>query len=226
MTYDEEGSRRFSDFCKNVIRPLMNRMGNRKACERMIEELRIERDPTFRYELQSFLVTVLFSLRTDEGNERAMQWARHHVVEFEDEPFAWSHLGFTLVWGPHNREPTADEIAEGLDHYQTAVDKARTRDECVRFVLFDVIRAYMHLKDYVAVEHRMREVLDDLPNTRRSDMPAVERDWVERIPDGAVDPQLLELWDTLSRASYRRWRRLGEERLTVPTLAELEAEPA
>lgn len=225
MTYDERGWERFHEFYSNVLRPLMKRMGHRAVCDRMIEEMKVERNPTFRMDMQAFLVTELLALRTEEGNAEAFHWARHHVVEFEDEPFAWTHLGFTLVSGPHDRAPTPEEIAEGLQHYQTAVDKARARDEWVRFVLFDVIRALMKVEDYVGVEHRMREVLDDLTNKRLSDIPAVEREWVKRIPEGAVDPLLLERWDQLSKASYRRWRRLGEERLSVPTLADLEAEP-
>lgn len=219
---DEEQQQFLNTYFDDIVAPLVKQRRFDDLCDRLFELLADVTSAEIRYQLRADLSGYLrLAGKEEEGFRQALELAD----EFKDWPRAWMHLGAWYFYTPHPGHPTPEEQQKALAHYETALAVAYEHDEWVRFVLYDICRVLTAMEDYPALESRMREIINDLANARRTDMPAVERDWTERIPEGAIDPVFRERYVALSKASYRRWRRLGEDRLTVPTLADLEAEP-
>lgn len=123
----------------------------------------------------------------------AIRWVERICEEFNDSPFACCRMG---AWyrEPRRTTPANNKIAFG--HYETALGHARAADQWVRYVLFDMCRLLADMKSWSGLDACMREIISDLEMKREHDTLFLEDDWLQSIPEGAIDASLV--------AQYRR----------------------
>lgn len=208
----EDWERRYEE----ETRPLWTEKRFGELCEHIAAMLEDETDPDNRFTLMSDLATYL-GFAGDADAE--LRWLHVLTTEFADEPMAWTRLaGF---YSPVPGQPDAEAMATALGHYRTALEKARQRGEFVRYVLADMCRLLVKQGAYEALAEHMRMLLDDHREPRQWDTPQFEADWVKRIPEGAVDPELIAAFERYEALDARRRAQPGDEP-HAPTLDELD----
>lgn len=222
MTESPEIQNKIRKFEEDVLHPLIREERYDELCEQITQRLSEETDPDFRYELKSDLITVLHLL--DGAESRCIRAGESLVEEFPDHPLAWLQLAKMYFYVPKGQERTPEGTSKAFQYFDKALYVARERDEWVRYVLFDLCRAFASMTQYDELELVMREIMEDLAHTRRLDIPKLEGDWLRRIPRGSLDGDLIERYIDLCHRSAKRWQELGDTAVTIPTLADLDRE--
>lgn len=207
---------RYIKYRDEVIVPLMEQRRFREICDLLIAKLDVETDPEFRFELFSLLIVHLSQIDDEAG---CKHWARVLTEEFDHKPYAWTTMARSGVGSP-KRHNTREEDLEALRYYEIALDRAYKSNQWVRDVLFYICRHLCHLKDYEQHEFYMRRIIDDLDKARELDIPFLEDDWLERVPEGKMDEDLRRTYQAYVVADKSRCREASE--LSVPTRKQLD----
>lgn len=193
-------------FQDNVVRPMLGERRYFELCDVIEAKLEAERDEDFRFMLIGELVLYLQLAGDDRSS---LDWAVRRCQEFDASPIAWSALGSWHFYSMHPGHPTQDEMLTALKNYNIALRRARSANEWVRYVLFNICRVLADLEEYTKLEATMREILDDLETERENDSPRLEGEWLNRVPEDALDASLLERYKLLEQADAARMKRLG-----------------
>ena len=132
----------------------------------------------------------------------AFHWAERLCEEFNDSPFAWCRMG---AWyrAPRRETPANNRVAFG--HYETGLGHAPAADQWVRYVLFDMCRLLANMENWSGLEACMREINSDLAVERELDALFLEDDWLQGIPEGAIDVSLVaQYWRLVAAPPNRR----------------------
>lgn len=198
--------------------PLAGQGRFRELSEIIESQLETERDPEFRYELMSNLVHFLdLAGQYDES----LQWAQALCVEFGESPFAWSVHAWRYIHKAYRGEASEEELEKAYRLCETGLERARAKNEFVRFVLFDMCRVLAFMKNYERLEKTMREILKDLETFRKYDSPRIEAEWLKSVPTDKLDVTLVERFKRLEKADVERTQPLWPE-IQPATLDELE----
>ena len=213
----QDAQEKYQKYQDEILAPLMRQRRYHDVCDLIVEKLKIETDPEFRYELISILLIHLTQINDGAGRKH---WVQILTKEFDHYPFDWTTMA-TMGVGAPTRQNTRDEDLEALGYYRIALDRARKCDQWVRYVLFDICRHLCRMEDYEQHEAYMREIMEDLENAREFDIPFLEDDWLKRVPEGKMDEDLRRTYQALVVADKARRRAAGIEE-GPPTRAELE----
>jgi hypothetical protein len=141
---------------------------------------------------RGMLYTLLAQEYARAGREREeIETMRASAREFKEEPVPWVALASRLSFDQSSR-------AEARKLAEHALELATTSDRFVRYALGTRARIGVQLADYRLVEDSIRRLVADSRATREEDV-GPEFDFVESLPDGAVDPQLIERYRSLYR---------------------------
>lgn len=214
MSGDFDPEERIEALRKNILEPLRKENRLTELSDRVEVVLEGELNPRVRFELISEMASALRLFDEVLSHD----WIARLTAEFDEDPFAWCQFA---NWHFMPEQSTKDELQTVLNHYGTALERARAKNEFIRYVLFDICRILREAQDFAGLEERMREILQDLEIRREVDCPFVEADWLNGITDGAVDPDLAERFRRLEAADKERFKQLGYE-IRPATLDELE----
>lgn len=151
----------------------------------------------------------------------SLAWATRLCEEFDREPFAWARMASWYRFGVPGEPVPPEDMEKAVDCYLIALQRARAANEWVRDMLGDICRLPMDMEDYPRLEVTMQEILEDVRNRRRYDFPKFEGEWLKRIPEGAIDPDLLARFWRFVMADWMRRRRTGFT-LRSPMLRDLD----
>lgn len=152
--------------------------------------LATEQNPAIRFRVMSE-ISVFLDVSGHE--DVAFDWTERLCGEFEDSPFAWCRMA---AWYREPRRTTPANNRAAYGYYEKALGHARAADQWVRYVLFDMCRLLANMENWSGLEARMREIISDLEMKREHDALFLEDDWLQGIPEGAIDVSFV--------AQYRR----------------------
>jgi len=213
----EDGHEKFRQISEKVISPLYRQKRFSELRDRVIEILDSESDPDLRKSLMSELAVTFYR---PGWVDESRKWAHCRADEYPEDPHSWSYLAHWYLYSDPEKDGIENGQEIGLKNYKIALQKARESNEWVRSTLFDICRALTHIGDYKAVEKRMREILKDLEIKREIDVPFLECDWLEHIPEGKIDLELAEEFLTLNDKDKERIKKHGHKD-SPPTLDDL-----
>lgn len=208
-----------AEFEQSTVFPLAGEGRFRELSEIIEARLEAERDPDVRCGLMSHLVNFLGLAGLDD---ESLHWAHEICVEFDESPFAWGGLAGWYLYRSYSGKVNRAELQTALGHCETGLQRARAKDEFIRYILFDKCRILARLEDYQQLEETMREIIRDLEIERKIDSPRIEAEWLKWVPSGKVDSALVARFKRLEEADVERTKPLWPE-IRPATLDELES---
>jgi hypothetical protein len=181
---DQEAVERFFT---EAIMPLMRRNAWGEAVACLQGELERESGIGRRLLLMSHLSHALIVDRRDNDALAVI----HKMIELAPEdPLNWSRLAAWHFY-PHGfYDAGLEHLEPALRAIDTAVSKARPSGYLLRYCLNDRCRIAVAMKRYDLLEETMREILAIPPRRGVPDI-RIEDDFLQRVPEGAVDMRLL-----------------------------------
>jgi len=209
---------RINEYKESALFPLVRAGRYTELCDDIKERLRNEPDSEFRYQLMSELVKFSgLAGREEEG----FLWAERLCQEFDDSPFSWSVFAWTYLHRAYRGEASQEELEKALQLCETGLERARAKNEFVRFVLFDMCRVLVFMEDYVRLEKTIRDIVEDLETFREFDSPRIEAEWLQSVPESKLDTALVARFKRLEEADVERTQPLWPE-IRPATLDDLE----
>ncbi|WP_162913091.1 hypothetical protein [Rhodospirillaceae bacterium SYSU D60014] len=134
--------------------------------------------------LQDLEVLLLMDGREDE----ALAVIHEHIDLEPDNPLSW--CGLASWHHSLGKSPNAPALTSALEAIDTAVEKARRRRRWLRYCLNARCRIAVTMQRYDLLAESLRAILE-IP--LRANLPDIwlEDDFLRRLPDGAVEPDLL-----------------------------------
>jgi len=209
---------RLNEYQDTILFPMVRDKRFRELCDRILELLATEHDPDCRFALITDLTTFL---RYAGDDQESLRWAQSLTQEYADNPFAWTNLAGWYFYSPHPGSPSNKDRGRALEYFETALKIARQQNEFVRSVLFAICRVLTDMADYAALSEYMNEILLDMNIQREYDIPQFEADWLNRVPAGAIAPDLRETFIRLEAADSKR-RQSNRFSTMAPTRSDLE----
>ena len=182
---------RYDAFRKKLISPPRTREKVADACEKVAAYLESEQSEDVRKHIMSELKTLSFY---SQGRDISLGWAQRAIEEFPDDPLVRGALA-SWYW-IYRREgaQAKDDIEMALKYSDSAVDLARQQNGLwLRYLLFDRCRIAAEAGEIDVIEQAMAAVLETLPIDRKHpDIAYLEYDWLKRISDCALEPDLVD----------------------------------
>ncbi len=203
----EEDWRAWEAGIMRLIQPLVRERKFAQAIEELRRRLASESDVERR---ASILQTIL-PICTMAGRQDEVFAVHRELIALQpDEPINWCSLAHShMSIGPRGQ---VGESAgkEALAAIETAVEKARASGSWLWYCLCDRCRIALDLKRYDILEDSMRKILEDRPRPPDAQDYGPEDEFLKRIPEGAVDPALIERYR--AAVAGHRARRARERR--------------
>jgi len=152
----------------------------------------------------------------------SLKWTQRLTEEFNEDIFAWAALAHWYLFADPPVEGSKAHLKKALAICEKMLVMAKTKNEFVRYVHFDICRVLRALGSLEQLESRMLEILADLKHERTVDCLLIEVDWLRDIPEDAIDPNLVARFKRLAEADRKRAKLLWPEARPA-TLSELEA---
>ena len=115
--------------------------------------------------------------------------------EFSDDPVAWIGLAEHLIFGE-------EDYDRALTVSRIAIECARNAGRFVRDAYQNLARAARGIGDYDLLEDTLVSLLRIRTLSRRGDV-VPEDDFIKDLPEGAIDPKVLNRYSKLVKA-YRK----------------------
>ena len=186
LTDEEENGIRV--FWEQSVRPLTRSRNYGEAASLVRARVESEAKVAVRARLlQELDILLLMDGREDE----ALAVIHERIDLGPDDPLNWCALA---SWHHSlGKSPDAPALTSALEAIDTAVEKARRHRRWLRYCLNDRCRIAVTMQRYDLLAESLRAILD-IP--LRANLPDIwlEDDFLRRLPDGAVDPDLLEAY--------------------------------
>lgn len=192
---------RLREFERTVLRPL-ERAGRGKEMDEAARAFLAEiTDPEVR---KITMGTVSSWLHCCRAVEESWAWCERAVDEAPDDPIAQNRLATWFFYSPLS-DPEPEDLELALEFNAEAVRKARTSNTWRRNVLHDRCRIAVAAGRHDLVAEAMAEILE-VWNERTCipDIPMFEWDWLDKVPAGAIDPDLLGRYEAMVAEVLRR----------------------
>lgn len=202
-------------FYQDVIYPLV-RSGK---FQELFKELEKKLAEVTEKEIRCSLLGLLASFHATDG-DASESWRRQRqmVEEYPDDPLAQNGMS---KWHYYNSFPehNLEDLAQALDYSAVAVEKARTSNAWRRNVLHDRCRIATAAGRFDIVAEAMEEILEVWADPCEPDIPMFEWDWLDDLPSGALDADLMARFQGVVDGvlEYRRRRDAG-----IPVLLEID----
>jgi tetratricopeptide (TPR) repeat protein len=169
------------------VKPLMDSRSYSEAADMVRSFLRSEGVPSRRLLLLQHLIDCLSGAGAwDEG----LPVLREMIDLGPDDPLNWSRLSGWYFYTQGSYAADEETLRFALEAIDRAIAKARVRGEWLRQCLNDRCRIAVAMKRYDLLEETMREILAIPPRRGVPDI-RIEDDFLQRVPEGAVDARLL-----------------------------------
>jgi hypothetical protein len=107
----------------------------------------------------------------------------------------------------HDAALGADALQRALQAIETAIAKARLTGAFLRYCLNDRARIAVSMSRWDLVEETLREILSSTPRPAEVTDIRLEDDFLARVPEGAIDSEVLSRYrGALSAQEKRRAR--------------------
>jgi len=183
---DEEWDALLAEY-KRTIWPLVEVRRLAEAIDRLREWVETDN----RIGARSFLLHEISSFLMVSGRDDEALAVIHERIDFApDDPMNWCGLAGWHFYGHGFYDANEETLKAALAAIETAVAKARVHGEWHCHCLNDRCRIAVAMKRYDLLEETLREILamparPDVPDTQ------LEDDFLRRVPEGAIDRDLL-----------------------------------
>ena len=180
MSGEFDPEKRVVVFRESLLYPLQreNRLAELNDWAQVI--LESELNPSVSFELISDLASA-FRLFDEALGYR---WVSRLTAEFDEDPLDWCQIA---RWHFMPERSTPDEMRTILRYYETALERARAKNEFARYILFDICQILRDMQIFISLEKRVR-VLQDLKIKREVYCQFVEGKRLNGVPYCVVDP--------------------------------------
>ena len=135
-------------------------------------------------------------LQSQERFDEAERVIRKRISLAPEIPDAWIALALHFLY--HTKEPE-----KALSAIDTAVEKSLPRKEFFRQAHLERIRIALALKSYSLIEESLIQLVNYTPSIGAVDS-RLETEFLDMIPSGASDPQLIESYRAKAKAEAER----------------------
>ena len=171
-------------------------------CAEAISRLRDRLDMETKTEARVWLLAELALAFMIDGNSDDSFSAVRECIDLDpNDPINWCRLA---SWHTLEKNPSASDLESALEAVDTAVEIARLHGGELRYCLNARCRIAIAMQRYDILEKSLREILET------TELPGIqfEGDFLPRIPEGAIDADLLaEYKALLAEQAARRAKR-------------------
>ena len=186
---------------KQSLWPLIRAGQVTEAADLLRNRIEAERTAGIRLELLLALSRVLMIAERDDEELAVI---RQMIELAPDDPYCWGRLAGWYLYDRSFSSADPETQQAALDAIDKAVEKARTQKGDTRFFLNDRCRIVVAMKRYDLLEESLRAILE----TRGARGTQFEGDFLGRVPEKAVDPDLLAAYkELLAEQEARRTKR-------------------